>query len=263
MSVAITTQHSGDQLSSVLAGRRSASGNVGSADRWLSVVAGGLLAAYAAKRRSPFGMLVGIAGAGLLFRGITGTFQLRENAVVLPYGRRSTDAVVDASDTRARLGGSGGLLVGEKVTIRRPIDEVYRFWRQLDNLPKFLGHLQSVTVKPDGTSHWVANGPAGMSVEWDARIINEVENKIIGWQSLDGSQIATAGSVNFRRSGANTTVRVRFQYDPPAGKLGAAVAALFGEAPGRSVRDDLARLKSLLETGDVTAPRYSPSQPSA
>jgi len=205
-----------------------------------------MLAAYAARRRSPFRMLVGIAGAGLLFRGVMGTFRQASG------GRGDLahpgDRDVDVSDTRARLGGPGGLLVEEKLTIRRPIDEVYRFWRQPDNLPKFLGHLQSVTVKPDGTSHWVANGPAGMPVEWDARIINEVENKIIGWQSLDGSQIATAGSVNFRRSGVNTTVRVRFQYDPPAGKLGAAVAALFGEEPGRAVREDLARLKSLLET---------------
>jgi uncharacterized membrane protein len=212
----------------------------------LSILAGGLLAAYAARRRSPFAMLAGIAGAGLLFRGVVGRVR-----------------VGGISDTRARLGGSGGLLVDENVTIRRGIDDVYRFWRQLDNLPKFLGHLQAVTVKPDGTSHWVANGPGGIPVEWDARIINDVENKIIGWQSLDGSEIATAGSVNFRRSGENTTVHVRFQYDPPAGKLGAAVAALFGEEPGRSVRDDLARLKSLLETSDVTAPRYSPSPPSA
>src|SRR6185295_17318241 len=121
---------------------------------------------------------------------------------------------------RARLSGSGGVLVEESVTIRRGIQDVYRFWRQLENLPQFLGHLQAVTPRSDGTSHWVAKGPVGIPVEWDARIINDVENKVLGWQSLDGSAVATAGSVNFRETPGGTSVRVRFQYDPPGGKVG-------------------------------------------
>jgi uncharacterized membrane protein len=221
---------------------------VAGADRWLSILAGTLLGAFAARRRSPLGVVAGIAGAALLCRGVMG-----RGSVAQPSAGHETDAV-ETSDTRARLGGSGGLLVEEQVTIHRDLEDVYRFWRQLDNLPRFLGHLRAVTVRPDGTSHWVANGPVGIPVEWDARIINDVENKIIGWQSLDGSPVATAGSVNFRRHNDTTTVRVRFQYDPPAGKLGAAVAALFGKAPGPSVREDLARLKTLLE---------APSPPSA
>jgi uncharacterized membrane protein len=154
-----------------------------------------------------------------------------------------------ASDTRTRLGGGGGILVDESVTIGRAISDVYRFWRQFENLPQFLTHLRSVTVRPDGTSHWVANGPGGAAVEWDARVINEVDNKILGWQSLDGSKVATAGSVNFRPTTGGTIVHVRFQYDPPGGKVGAAVAGLLGDDPAKSVRDDLARLKSLLEEG--------------
>ena len=98
-----------------------------------------------------------------------------------------------------------------------------------------------------------------MKVEWDARIINEVENKVIGWQSLEGSMVATAGSVNFEETPRGTTVRVNFQYNPPGGKIGAAVARLFGEEPNQTVREDLRRLKRLLETGEVPTIQGQPS----
>ena len=241
MSVVITTRQAEDQLSAVLGRSRAvANGNAVAIERWLSLIAGGLLTAYAVRRRSPGGVVAGIAGAGLLYRGITATaVQAQRAPHVKGTGR--------ASDTRARLGGAGGILVDESVTIGRPIGDVYRFWRQLENLPRFLTHLRSVSVRADGTSHWVANGPANRAVEWDARVINEVENKILGWQSLDGSEVATAGSVNFRPTTGGTIVHVRFQYDPPGGKLGAAVSGLLGHDPAESVRSDLARLKSLME----------------
>lgn len=110
-----------------------------------------------------------------------------------------------------------------------------------------MNHLESVSVREKGITHWVAKGPAGVPVEWDARIINEVENNVIGWQSLEGSTVATAGSVHFEEVPGGTRVRVHFQYDPPAGKLGAAVARLFGEEPNLQVADDLRRLKQILE----------------
>ena len=163
-----------------------------------------------------------------------------------------TGVIADyGSDTRQQLSGRRGIHVEESVTINRPVADVYRFWRNFENLPTFMKHLDSVAVREAGVSHWVACGPAGTKVEWDARIINDVENKVIGWQSLDGSTVATAGSVNFDESDRGTIVRVRLQYNPPAGKLGAALAWLFGEEPSIQVRDDLRRLKQLLETGEI------------
>ena len=151
------------------------------------------------------------------------------------------------SNTRERLGGDRGIHVEESVTINRPIHDIYRFWRDFENLPKFMRHLKSVAMREEGVSHWVARGPAGADVEWDARIINDVEDKVIGWQSLTGSTIASAGSVNFDREPHGTRVTVRFQYDPPFGQLGAAVAKLFGEEPNQTVKEDLARFKQLME----------------
>ena len=106
-----------------------------------------------------------------------------------------------------------------------PVADVYRFWRRLENLPRFMTHLDRVTEGSDGKSHWVAAGPAGLAVEWDAEIINEVENKVLAWRSLPGSDIVTAGSVNFdaARGGRSTQVSVHLQYAPPAGKAGALV----------------------------------------
>ena len=162
-------------------------------------------------------------------------------------------------DTRRRLGGARGIHVEESVTINLPIAEVYRYWRNFENLPTFMRHLESVAMREAGLSHWVAKGPAGMRVEWDARIINEIDNRLIAWQSIEGSTIATAGSVNFDETGHGTRVRVHFQYSPPGGKLGAAVAYVFGEEPRLQVREDLRRFKQLLETGEIPTIEGQPS----
>ena len=164
-----------------------------------------------------------------------------------------TGVIADrGSDTRQQLGGRRGILVREAVTINKPVADVYRFWRNFENLPQFMKHLDSVAERETGISHWVARGPAGTKVEWDARIVNEIDTKVIGWQSLEGSTISTAGSVNFDETSHGTRVTVRLQYNPPAGKLGAAVAWLFGEEPSMQVREDLHRLKQLLETGEIS-----------
>lgn len=228
--------------------RSGAAINVGRTERLLSMVAGGVLAGYALRRRTTLGGAAAVAGAALLHRGATGHCGLYEMlGVNRVHGARAIAGERDGADTRARLGGSAGVLVEQLITIQRPLAEVYAFWRQLENLPRFLAHLESVTQRPDGTSHWVAKGPAGVRVVWDARIINEIPERVIGWQSLPGATVASAGSVNFSESPLGTTVRVRFQYDPPAGRLGAAIAAMMGDDPAQAVRDDLRRLKVLLE----------------
>lgn len=249
--------------------------NVGHVERWLSLVAGGALAAYGLKRRAVPGGTAALAGAALLYRGATGHCELYQAlGVNRGYGpgrnrnspgtdrpgtgRHGTGLIADReSDTRQQLGGTAGIHVEEAITIHKPVEEVYRFWRNFENLPRFMNHLESVSVREAGTSHWVACGPPGRKAEWDARLINEIDNKLIAWQSLDGSTISTAGSVNFRRVTNGTRVRVHLQYNPPAGKLGAAVAWLFGEEPTIQVREDLDRFKQLMETGEIAENRLN------
>ena len=191
---------------------------------WLPMVAAGAVAAYAATQRR------GHRSSG---RG-TGVIADRE------------------SDTRQQLGGSAGVHVEESMIVNRPAAEVFRFWRNFENFPSFMRHLESVSQRDGGISHWVARGPAGTRVEWDARIINEIDDKLIAWQSIEGSTISTAGSVNFRETPRGTEVRVHLQYSPPAGKLGAALAWLAGEEPGMQIREDLRRFKQLIETGEIS-----------
>jgi len=135
-----------------------------------------------------------------------------------------------------------------------PIGDVYRFWRRLENLPQVMTHLDRVVEGTDGRSHWSVSGPAGLAVEWDAEIINELENKVLAWRSLPGSDVVTAGSVNFDavRGGRSTQVSVHLQYAPPAGKAGALVASLFGREPSQTIREDLRRVKQLLEAGEIS-----------
>lgn len=139
------------------------------------------------------------------------------------------------------------------VTINKPAGELYRYWRDFANLPRFMHHLEAVQDLGEGRSHWQAKAPFGQSVEWDARIINDVENELIAWQSTADAQIANAGSVRFTPAPfeRGTEVRVTLSYAPPAGKTGVAIAKLLGEEPGRQVSDDLRRFKQLLEAGEL------------
>jgi uncharacterized membrane protein len=240
--------------------RRPDSINVGQAERWLSMAAGAMLAGLGLKRRDSIGGSAALGAAALLYRGATGHCHVYDALGVNHSRSRGTGIVADKnSDTRRRLSGRRGIHVEESITINRPIAEVYRFWRNFENLPKFMEHLESVAVREEGVSHWVATGPAGSRVAWDARIINEIDNKLIGWQSLEGSTVATAGSVNFEETEHGTRVRVHLQYEPPAGKLGAMVAKLFGEEPSQTIREDLRRFKRLFETGEIPTTEGQPS----
>jgi uncharacterized membrane protein len=197
---------------------------------WLPVVAAGAVAAYAYTKRPGY-----------------------------RPGRRGTALIADRdSDTRQKLGGPAGIHVEEAVTVVRPVSEVFRFWRNFENFPTFMKHLREVSQREAGISHWVARGPAGMDVEWDARIINEIDDRLIAWQSLEGSAVATAGSVNFRETPRGTEVRVNLQYNPRAGKLGAAFAWLLREEPGIQIRQDLRRFKQLIETGEIPTTEGQP-----
>jgi uncharacterized membrane protein len=138
-------------------------------------------------------------------------------------------------------------------TINRPIEEVYRFWRNFQNFPRFMRHVESVEIMDHRRSRWRAKAPAGMAVEWDAELLEERENEWLAWRSLEGSQIDTSGSVRFAHApGARgTEVRVQLQYSPPAGAIGRGIAWLFGKDPRQQISDDLHRFKQLMETGQI------------
>ena len=143
--------------------------------------------------------------------------------------------------------------VSKSVTIKRPREAVYEFWRELENLPRFMYHLQEVRATGDGRSHWVAKAPAGQQVEWDAEIVEERPGELITWRALPGSGIQHEGSVRFRPAPADrgTEVEVALQYDPPAERPARSWRRLFGEEPTQQIRDDLRRFKQVMETGEV------------
>ena len=171
---------------------------------------------------------------------------------------RSRPPVEPAQSVERKLN-EKGIPVEQSVTIHRMADELYRFWRNFQNLPRFRVHLESVTE--DGRiSRWVARGPAGQSVTWDAEIVDDQPGRLIAWRSLPGSDVDNMGQVRFEPAprGRGAVVRVHVQYSPPGGRLGAAVAKLYGEEPNQQVREDLRRFKQLIETGEIPTTEGQP-----
>jgi len=157
------------------------------------------------------------------------------------------------SGQRGRSTSRGDTPVRASVIINRSPEEVYRFWREFENLPRFMYHLESVRVIDQNRSHWVAKAPLGMTVEWDAEITEERPNELIAWRSLPNSDVDNSGMVRFEPapSGRGTLVRAVIRYSPPGGALGAGLAKLLGEEPGQQAQDDLRRFKQIMEVGEV------------
>jgi uncharacterized membrane protein len=149
--------------------------------------------------------------------------------------------------------GNHGIHASASCVVNRPLEEVYNFWRDFQNLPRFMRHLESVENIGEGRSRWKAKGPAGIDVEWEAMIVADVPGEVITWRSLENSDVDNAGAVRFEQApgGRGTIVKVNFEYQPIAGVLGATVARLFGEEPNQQLDDDLRRFKQVLEVGEV------------
>jgi uncharacterized membrane protein len=158
-----------------------------------------------------------------------------------------------AGSARDMVRSGDGIKVKSAVTIGRPIGEVYGFWRNLENLPRFMSHLEAVKMLDDRRSHWIALGPAGMRVEWDAETVEDRRDELISWRSLPGGQVDTTGYVQFKQAPGNrgTEVVVEMRYDPPGGVVGASIAKLFGESGQEIVTRDLRAFKNVMETGEV------------
>jgi uncharacterized membrane protein len=231
-------------------GERTRDINVGETERLASVIGGGMLALGGLVFcPNTVGKLVSAAlGGALAYRGLSGHCHLYDALGISSADKHGAQAAVEAG---------AGVKVEHALIINRPAAELYRFWRQLDNLPHFLRHLKEVRVIDSKRSHWVARGPLGVRVEWDAEINNEKSDALIAWRSLPGSEVDTAGSVHFEAmpGGRSTRMRVVLKYDPLAGKAGAMIARLFGSAPEQQVRDDLQRFKEIMEAGEPAGHR--------
>jgi uncharacterized membrane protein len=211
--------------------------NVSSTERLVSLGLGTCLTVFGltGRRTSPLAVA---AGGFLLYRGLAGNCPLYQALGVGTDGPSGDEAVIPAGE---------GVKVERTVTVNRSPGEVYRHWRNLSRLPSFMEHLKEVRETGAGKSHWVARGPLGMTVEWDAELIED-RPEVISWRSLPGSDVDTAGSVHFRPAGGRgTEVRVTLKYDPPAGKVGAAVARLLGQSPEQQIDADLRRFKAQVE----------------
>src|SRR5688572_13088663 len=207
-------------------------------ERWAGVAMATAVVAYGLSRRSFSGVALAAAAAPLAYRGVTGEWPGLANGM---------------ADTRVALAGDRGIHVRDAIRLEVPLEAVYGFWRRLENLPRFMTHLREVRDLGGGRSHWIADGPANVPVEWDAEIINEVPNKVIGWRSIAGSDIATAGSVHFStaRQGRSTQVSVNLQYAAPGGRATRLLAFVLGRDPAHMIREDLRRVKQLLEAGEI------------
>jgi len=229
--------------------------NVAEVERWASALGGAALAALGIRQvreSSIGGAIIAAAGTTLIYRGATGHCPV--------YAAAGVSTSSDRSDTRTALAGSHGVHVEEAVTIGRPAAELYGFWRRFDRLPSFMEHLVSVRCLDDRRSHWTAKAPAGRTVEWDAEIIRDIPNEMISWRTVGDPDVISAGSVHFSAQPGNrgTIVRTRLQYEPPAGKLGAIVARMFGQEPSQQIREDLRHFKQLMEAGEIATTSGQP-----
>lgn len=225
--------------------------NVAPSERVLSGIAGTAMVALGLKRGTFGGLALAVAGGFVLYRGVTGYCGL--------YDALNLDSAHEGHGVLRGM--HKGVKVQHTLTINKPVAECFAFWRRLENLPRFMTHLKQVRELDHTRSHWEAKAPMGMSVSWEAEVINERPNELIAWKSVEGSQIDNAGSVRFRPAtgGRGTEITVELNYEPPAGRLGRAVASLFGEEPEIQVREDLRGFKALMETGEVPTVEGQPS----
>lgn len=221
--------------------------NLGRHERVVSLCSGAILAALGLARRSLPGLLIAGIGGVMVHRGATGHSYA--------YSALGYDTPEPRRDRRPRAQGSGRIHIEQALLVNRSPEELYRFWRDVENLPRIMTHLQTVRVIDDRRSHWVAKAPrlAGGSVEWDAEITADEPNRRIAWRSLPSSQVETSGEIRFGKAlgDRGTEVHVTMAYAPPAGRLGHVLASLAGENPRRVVREDLRNLKRLMEVGEI------------
>lgn len=227
--------------------------NMGSTERLISAAIGGTLLGWGlSNRRSKKSTFATVGGALLVARGISG-FSPVMKLLGIQHGKNYPAAAV--------VGHGEGRKIEKSIMINHPAGELYRFWRNFENLPRFMEHLEAVEILSDRISRWRAKAPAGQEVEWEAEIYNEIPYELIAWRSLPGSQINHAGSVHFRElPGQGTEVRVVLNYEPPAGPLGTMIAKMFGQEPELQIEESLKTFKRFMERGEGSTFEGQPQQ---
>jgi len=225
--------------------------NVGDTERLLSLLGGAALGLFGLSRRSLGGLGLAAAGGSLIYRGITGHCSAYQ-----ALGVNTAEPVGPATSVRA----GHGVKVEESIIINRDAATLWRFWRKLENIGRFMRHLERVEEIDHRRSRWVACAPLGTKFEWQAEIINEKENELIAWRSVDGSEVDTAGSVHFRElpNGRGTEMRVSLKYDAHAAQLADPIARMLGTSPQQQIHEDLQRFKQVMETGEVATVEGQP-----
>lgn len=232
--------------------------NVSQQERVISMIAAPVLAVVGLKRGGFTGFLLGLIAAELAYRGTTGHSPVYR-ALGINTAVASQHRYADISVPHKQ-----GIHLERSIYIARPKGELFSFWRNLSNLPRFMPALEVVRELSDTQSHWVAKGPLGFTrVSWDAEIVNEVPNEVIGWRSVEGSMVANAGSVRFESTPDNlgTMVHVEMEYVLPAGLIGKLIAASAGASPEHKVEESLQSFKILMETGELPHKKRVSLQP--
>ncbi len=223
--------------------------NVGEPERKASRIGGGLLALYGVTRFSMGGLALAALGGVLYYRGKTGHCPAYEAMGI---------------NTAATFQKLQSVRISEAVTVNRPCEEVYAFWRDLENLPRFMEHISSVEGLDQTRSRWNAPVPGGLgTVTWIARISEERPPEYLAWRSEPDADIQNDGSVFFRDlgEGRGTEVHATIEYRPPAGKPGALAAKLLNPIFSRLIKEDIRRFKSLVETGEIPTTHEQPVGP--
>lgn len=229
--------------------------NVNNPERVVSTVAGGALIAFGVKQGGLFGASLLLLGGGLLHRAATGHCYVYEAAGVNTNDLSGTSILRKTSSIW-----SAPVRVKKATTVNRSPAEVYQYWRNFENLPSFMQHVESVTKVGENRWHWKAKAPLGMTVEWDAELTSDVENQRIGWASVEGSDIPNSGTVEFRPTvDRGTEVIVTLIYEAPGGKIGEWAAWTLGEEPSLQIKEDLRRFRSIMETGTIITTEGQPS----
>jgi uncharacterized membrane protein len=231
--------------------------NVHQAERIASVIAGGALAVYGIreglKRSRTEGAALALAGGALVRRGITGYCDV--------YRMLGVNTAGMEPGANATIAYQQGVRVDRSITINASREEVYSFWRDLTNMPRFMKYVKTVKSIDSTHSHWMVEGPAGQKFEWDAEIINEIPNELIAWKSLPGASIPNTGSVRFDHAsaGRGTRISISLQYEPPAGQVSVWFAKMFGKDAESEVDTELHRLKNIMEAGEIPTSSGQPT----
>jgi uncharacterized membrane protein len=226
--------------------------NVGDTERWASMLGGALIALYGLRRRDLTGAALALAGGSLIERGVTGHCRVY-GALGLSSAEEGRVRLEQQHGPAAVLDASKAVKVERSVTIQRPPEELYAFWRNPENLPQVFRHLERVTVLSDTRARWTVKTIGRHTIEWTAEIHNDVPNEVIAWRSIDDATVPNAGSVRFRPApgGRGTELKLIVEYDPPGGRVGARFLELLGRDPGLRVLEELRRLKRVMEAGEV------------